>query len=658
MARNFSDNLKLYGTEESVEPMQTLTAGPVCCEFDQGALRFIKVHGKEAIRNIAFVVRDKDWGTYLPVLSNLRVEQKTESFAVEFDAVCKDKQQEIRYQVSITGAADGSLTFTGRYTAVTDFLTNRTGFVVLHPIAGVAGYPVTVEHVNGDMELSEFPELIDPVQPFKNIRALTHDVSPGVGVCCRMIGDTFEMEDHRQWNDASYKTYVRPIALPWPFTIPAEESVEQSVSLTISRSPDQSTLNTYAKSTEHCVITVSATDHVQTMPQIGLGLEPQHLAGALTHKDLLRALAPQRLVVWHELGRHNSEHLKRASDLGSSINARIELQAVIPDKDFKAEIATVAAHCHDAGIALHAIHVAPAMYLKSIMPGTAWPGVTALTDIYREAREQFPDIEIGGGMLSFYPELNRHHPPIDQLDFISHASNTITHACDDITVTENLEAIPYIIKTCRSIAVDKRYHVGPSSIGMRFNPYGSRTMDNPDNARIAMARMDPRQRGLVNAAWTAGYIAHMARGGVDSISLHAPTGEFGILNHPEDWPRPGFDNTSRQVYPVYPVLAGFTQACGKPQLSTHSTMSREVEAIGYADNGKHIVWIANLTNELQHVKIDGLNSLDRVISTLSVDTFDDCTQYSDGFEQTATGFNTPSLALGPYSVVRLTVSAS
>ena len=62
-----------------------------------------------------------------------------------------------------------------------------------------------------------FPELIDPWQPFKDMRAITHEVRPGVSAECRMEGDIFEMEDQRNWSDASYKTYVRPLALPWPY---------------------------------------------------------------------------------------------------------------------------------------------------------------------------------------------------------------------------------------------------------------------------------------------------------------------------------------------------------------------------------------------------------------------------------------------------------
>ena len=657
-----TDAIKLYGTEEAVGPMQKLTAGPLTCEFDHGALRYINIYGKEAIRNIAFVARDKDWGTYLPTISGLRIDQREDSFSVEFDAVCKDEMQEIHYRACITGTPDGNLFFTGNYTAVTDFVTNRTGFVVLHPVAGVAGRPAILESVTGDIEEAVFPELIDPIQPFKNIRAITHEVLPGISVCCRLTGDTFEMEDQRQWNDASYKTYSRPLELPWPYTLSKGESLHQSASVTLLENVAQNITKTNNQTSnqtkEHCIITVSALRTTQTLPRIGLGLEPQHLAGAMANQKELKKLAPQQLVVWHELTKHSVEHLKQAAQLARSIDTEIELQAVIPDRDFKSEIAELASRCRDIAVSIRAINVAPEIYLHSIMPGPSWPKVTELAEIYDEVREYFPKVKIGGGMLSFFPELNRHRPPIKHLDFISHASNTITHACDDISVTENLEALPYIIKTCRDFAGNKPYHVGPSSIGMRFNPYGSKTIDNPNNSRIAMARIDPRQRGLINAAWTLAYVAHMARGGIACVNLHAPTGEFGIFNFPEAWPRPGFDNTRNKVYPVYHIVAGFAQAAGKPQQLTHSSMSREVEAVAFSDDTEQVLWISNLTSILQTVEVKGFKIDDGRIATLSLDTFDLCTQDSGGFERSSAKTNSTTFELGPYCVVRLTQQIS
>ncbi len=117
-----------------------------------------------------------------------------------------------------------------------DFVTNRCGFTILHPILGLAGRPVEVEHVDGSIEHAVLPDLIDPAQPFKDMRAITHEVAPGIRATCRMEGDAFEMEDQRNWSDASYKTYVRPLALPWPYTLPAGVPQRQSVTLSIAAS--------------------------------------------------------------------------------------------------------------------------------------------------------------------------------------------------------------------------------------------------------------------------------------------------------------------------------------------------------------------------------------------------------------------------------------
>ncbi|MGH6885170.1 MAG: D-apionate lactonase, partial [Geminicoccales bacterium] len=172
----------LFGTEAPVTPPKLLRAGPLTCELEAGNLRYIRVAGREALRALSFIVRDKDWGTYNPEISNLKVGQGSDSFQVSYDARCKDDIQELTYRATITGASNGSLAFEATGTAVTDFLTNRTGFVILHPIEGVAGEPVEVLHVDGTSEHSTFPALIDPTCPFQDVRALTHEVLPGVRV--------------------------------------------------------------------------------------------------------------------------------------------------------------------------------------------------------------------------------------------------------------------------------------------------------------------------------------------------------------------------------------------------------------------------------------------------------------------------------------------
>ena len=352
------------------------------------------------------------------------------------------------------------------------------------------------------------------------------------------------------------------------------------------------------------------------------------------------------------------DELRRAQEIATAVNAELVLEAVLPCQDYAVEVRTVAEQARQAGAIFSAVSFSPADYLQSIMPGTSWPDVPELSAIYDSVREAFPGVLLGGGMHAFFPELNRHRPPVDHLDYITHTSNTITHACDDITVTENLEALPYVIKTCRSFAGGQPYRVGPSAIAMRFNPYGSKTMDNPNNQRIAMARMDPRQRGLVNSAWTIGYVAHMARGDVEVVALQAAVGEFGLIYYPQDWPQPWFDEAQAEVYPAFHPVQGLAAAAGAEKLSVASTNSHDVEAVAYRREDETVLWLANLTGQSKTLTVSGLPSGIIRICRLDGETFEACVSATEGFDNTGTTVADPlpALSLAPYAALRITVA--
>ncbi len=61
-----------------------------------------------------------------------------------------------------------------------------------------------------------------------DIRSLawTHD---GVATTATFDGEVFEMEDQRNWTDASYKTYSTPLERPFPVVIADGAVIEQSV---------------------------------------------------------------------------------------------------------------------------------------------------------------------------------------------------------------------------------------------------------------------------------------------------------------------------------------------------------------------------------------------------------------------------------------------
>lgn len=681
MADQPSRAIMYFGTEAPVETPKVLRAGPLTAELESGNLRYVRIGGKEAIRALSFIVRDRNWGTYNPVISNLKVGQGPDSFEVSYDAVCKDALQELHYQARIRGRSDGSLVFEGTAKALTDFVTNRTGFVVLHPIEGVAGQPVRVEHTDGRVVESTFPTMIDPTCPLQDIRALTHQVAPGVKVRLVMAGDAFEMEDHRNWNDASYKTYVRPLAKPWPFTIAAGESTPQRLTLEIEGSPPA-----HATGAADEAIGVRLGDQTGQVPAFGLSLRPDHLDQTLEVLDDLRLLTPAFLLCPFDsriadgydgpprLGASTfpfdvriggrGKVMAAYRQIGEAVGAPLVLEAVLacrnpdgsPTADpavMRADLDRVKQAAVDAGTRFAMVAVSPSTDLKCTLPGSVWPPCPPLEEIYAATRDAFPGLPVIGGMFSYFTELNRKRPPAAALDAVTHASCPIVHAADDRTVTENLEALPHIVRSVRVFAGDKPYRPGPAAIGARDNPYGAAPTLNTDNGRYALAYMDPRQRGLIAAAWYLGYGAHMARGAAEAVTLAAPVGEFGLIYRPMPYPQPWFGGGTARVYPAWHVLQALCGASGKPMVVSEPEDGTRVQTLAWRAGGRTVVLVANLTGDPVRVALQGAErgSVSLLDETSFVAAVRDPAHFESG-EQQALG----SLALRPYAVARITLA--
>lgn len=209
-----AESRRLYGTSVQPTPFRVLRAGPLEARLENGNLRYVRHDGAEVLRAIAYVIRDRDWGTLVPFLDGMYVEERADRFSATYGAVCVNGGASLKLHATIEGRSDGWLQFDVQATPDNDFETNRCGFAILPAIDSVAGAPVTVEHCDGSMEEAIFPDPIEPWQPFKSIRALTHRPAPHLLAICRMEGDAFEMEDQQNWSDASFKTYVRPLELP------------------------------------------------------------------------------------------------------------------------------------------------------------------------------------------------------------------------------------------------------------------------------------------------------------------------------------------------------------------------------------------------------------------------------------------------------------
>jgi hypothetical protein len=642
----------LCGTAQVDPPPRVLRAGPLSVEFENGALRYVRFGGIEVLRGVAFLVRDDNWGTFTPAISDLKIEERPDSFAVSYRAVCRDAVRCLVCEATISGKSDGALVFAVTAEAETDVLTNRTGFVVLHP-AALAGRPVRVGHVDGRTEMARFPELISPGQPLLDIRALDHEISPGVWASVRMEGKGFEMEDQRNWGDASYKTYVGSLLEPWPYTIAKGSRHTQSVRLSIAGAGGHSAS---AGERDAPIAVEIGGETAGVMPAFGIGLPAAEAPHALAALDLLRRLGPRRLVCHVDLRdpppRSTLEAYRR---LGEATGAEVDLEIVIPDgADAGEALGRVAAALAEVQLEPASVSATTAADLLSWQPGQDRPTEPTPEAICAAARKVFPRTRLGGGMLSYFTELNRKRPPTDLVDHVGHTTCPIVHAADDRSVMETLEALPAIIASTKAFAGGRPYRVGPSAIGCRDNPYGRAPFENPDNGRVCLARVDPRQRGLFAAGYLLGYAAACAHGGVAAVALGAPTGPFGFIHRRADMPVPYFDGVAGPaVYPAFHVVAALAHGSGQPLLATSVAPPGTVAALAWRAGGRSVVWLANLTAAPVRIALSGVPQSGSRMAVLDASSFERATRDPDAFDASAAEVPAGPIRLDAYAVARL-----
>jgi hypothetical protein len=598
------DRFRLLGTRVPPAESRLLSAGPLSMTLEDGNLRTIRFMGHEVLRGISFLVRDKDWGTCAARIAGLQMEEQDAYCVLHYRATFTAPDGAmLTAHAHIAATAAGHLTFSASFTADRDFETARAGFTVLHPLTGVVGEPVCVEHGDGAVEKARWPYLIEPWQPFKDIRAITHRVAGDMIAETRFSGDVFEMEDQRNWTDGSFKTYVRPLALPWPYRIEAGKEIRQSVTLTIT-AEDRAGI----APSETGPVSLTFAETEVTLPAMGLGLRPECLEAERQAVPHLAALGIRHLLGHFdpEAG-HGLEALRGFAEIAASAGLPVTLELALACKEEPLdELTVIAALCREAGLQPASLFVSPSVDRQSTPPGSAWPACPPLDAVYHAAREAFPGVALGGGMMSYFTELNRKRVPAERLDYLSHCTNPIVHAADDLSVMQSFEALSDVVRSVRAIWPGMPYRIGPSTIAMRQNPYGSATKDNPQGLLIPMANVDPRHNGQFGAAFAGAYAATVAPAGLDVLTLATLAGPFGLIAGEGE---PSARGTLRPLARVLKVVSALS---GKRLVKV--TSSRPATVLGLAT--EDTLLLVNLTPQAQAVDLSAARTA-QAVATLA-----------------------------------------
>ncbi|MDR3374776.1 MAG: hypothetical protein P4L98_13700 [Ancalomicrobiaceae bacterium] len=580
-----ADHFRLLGTLSRESDGQRLKAGDLEVVLQDGNLRSLRYLGHEVLRAVGFLVRDRDWGTCAPTISGLSVEEAADHFQLTYRSVFRAPNgASLEADTRIEAWSSGTLEFVTRYATDADFETARAGFTVLHPLSGVVGQPVEVLHGDGRVEAGHWPDLIEPWQPFKDIRAITHTVATGITAETRLEGDTFEMEDQRNWTDASFKTYVRPLALPWPYVIPSNVPMTQSVRIRLVRDDQARPV----RQRSDLQLDREATDIA--LPVIGVGLRPECSTEDLASLGTLSQVrAGMLLGHFDPLAGHDIRSLEGYARLQRTSGLPLTLELALPCvRQPDDELREIAAQCIEAGLQLESLFVCLSVDRQSTPPGSRWPECPPLEDVYAAARAAFGSLRLGGGMMSYFTELNRKRVPAERLDYISHTTNPMVHAADDLSVMQSFEALADVGRSVRALYPDTPYRIGPSTIAMRQNPYGATTKDNPTLARIPMANVDPRHFGDFGAAWALAYAATVADARLDVLTLSTLTGAFGLVAGD------GEPTARGELRPLAHVIALLGRMTGAPLWRLRCDRRGRVLGLGTAQ----AMLLANITPEV------------------------------------------------------------
>lgn len=478
-----------------------------------GAIRRISWEGIEVIRGISSPVRDPNWGCYPQDTLSSSWDAHTGRYVWSFQL----EGQEADGELMLTFGTTGTLAATFVLRTCGDLRTNRAGLVVLHPLDGVAGQPMLIKHADGSTTRSCFPFHVSPSQPAQEVIGIEHTVN-GMRVALDFEGDIFEMEDQRNWLDASYKTYCRPLKLPYPYTIPSGSVVRQALHVSVCRAQDDPSRDP-----------VLRTASGRTAPK------PELLIAAESGWSARVSHAPeQRLLVrLHTLDDSLALWIKRAC-AGRDIDVEIVIPHHVDPQRYLDEIAE---NLSQQGVNVRHAFALPAAYLKSYQPEGPWPDGLTPEEAVAAARRAFPMAKIGVGVMTNFAELNRLPVNLSVGDYVTFSTTAIVHAADDESVWETLESIPYVFDSATKLAAGRPIRLGLTCIGMRTNPYGDALAEPREGMMVPMAENDPRQ----GTSFAADYarkvieIAHLA--GIEALAICSLGGPFAPS--PELWDRLG-----------------------------------------------------------------------------------------------------------------------
>lgn len=589
---NLSTAIAQHGPAPARPRRRQFSVGPAIVELvgaSVGTVGFVD-GGVPALNAVYIAVRDRDWGTVPGSVLRRQVKLDEGSFEVVLDVSHRAGEISFAWRGHIKASASGpdsaELSFSMEGTAESDFLANRVGFCLLHPL-GLSGRRVEVSSASAG-QASQFPVAIAPHQPFLDLVGMGYEVGPTGRCTIAFKGELFETEDQRNWTDASYKTYCTPLRLPHPRLYRRAEQVNQEISVRLRaterrdarapRRPRPGAVQVSVGSPAEVVLPPIGTEHTT-----GTVVPDKEELALLRHCgfDHVRTVADLSDPNW--LG-----HISAAAQTADALSARLEIEAVVTGPREMQELVSALTPLGVIGRLL--------VFDRTTSVTTRELAVAARRALTRTGARVD---KVAGGSRANFAELNRADLPMDLLDEVAVSFNPQVHAFDDASIMSTLPVQPVVVSNAQRIAGDRPVLAGPVTLRPRFNPVATTpsvgTVMGPESSH------DPRQMSLFAAAWTLGSIACLSVSGASALTYHGLLGGRGIAAGGTAVAELGLH--PRAVYPVFHVFTALAGLGGRRLRPVQVSEPDRIAALAGGEDTEPWLALANLKPTLAQVVV-------------------------------------------------------
>ena len=594
-----------YGREDALPEQVALRAGPLRLTYEQGDLRYIRLGNFEILRRVYVAIRDRNWGTIPAVLSNVQMDIGEDSFLIRYHVDNCLREIAFSWEGEIRGDAEGNIAFSMEGIARSTFWRNRIGFCVLHP-ASLAGCPSEVEHIDEAVERAAFPTDFvadQPMGPFVDLRRISHEIVPGLWADVEFSGDIFEMEDQRNWTDASFKTFCTPLGLPHPVQIQQGTQISQSILIhlrgsgpkpSLGKGQEMSTLSTAT------ILTIDRSADALPIPGIGLGMASHAQPLTANEIERLRALHLAHLRVDLLLSDpHYTTRLRQAAHEAKPLGLKLEVALLVSEQadqelpDLRRELDVLRPQ-----VSAWLCYPKNEVYQSSSL-------IEAVVVACRRYLAGFdPSIPFYAGTNSDLIFLKRSIPPLEKIEGVCFAICPQAHAFDNASLVETLEVQGKAVESARRLAKGLPVRVSPVTLKMRFNPYATGPVTQVQPGELP-PQVDVRQMSLFGAGWTLGSFKYLAEADAQSITFYETTGWRGVVETEAGSPLPEiFHSLPAMVFPMYHILRSIGDFNGGKIVPMRS--SHPLQATGLLlrrDRSERIV-VANFLGQRNVVKVE------------------------------------------------------